>query len=122
MSSLTRLTATASAFLLYVLTRGPDRLHDPVIRILISRRLDIKKVKDALRTLILTGVFFEFNNLLNAWARNNWRVRNKERWDWKSEVAVVTGGSGAIGGLVVKGLADKGVKVAVLDVQPLPDS
>lgn len=36
-------------------------------------------------------------------------------------MAVVTGGSGGIGAFVVKGLASKGVKVAVVDIQPLSD-
>lgn len=35
---------------------------------------------------------------------------------WDNEVAVVTGGSSGIGALTVMGLAEKGVRVAVLDI------
>jgi len=43
----------------------------------------------------------------------------KAKYDWEREVAVVTGGSDGIGKEIVLLLAEKGVKVAVLDVQPL---
>lgn len=71
--------------------------------------------------LLKIGVFFETNSLINIWARNNWHIRNKEKWNWPNEVAVVTGGAGGIGALVVEGLAKKGVKVAVLDLVDLPE-
>ena len=61
--------------------------------------------------------------MLNTAALNAWRLKSeKRRWDWKKEVAVVTGGCSGIGEVVVKGLMKKGVKVAVIDIQPLPDS
>lgn len=47
---------------------------------------------------------------------NNWR---SDTYDWGREVVVVTGGSDGIGALVVQLLAERGIKVAVLDVQPL---
>jgi hypothetical protein len=121
MPSISRVTTTASACLLYILTLGPDRLRDPVIRLLASRSISIQKAREILKALLKLGLFLEGNNLLNAWARNNWRIRNKEKWDWPNEVAVVTGGSGGIGALVVEGLAKKGVKVAVLDLLDLPE-
>ena len=121
MSSLTRITTTASACLLYILTLGPDRLRDPAIRLLAGRNISLSKAKEIIKKLLKIGLFLEANNLLNIWARNNWRIRNKEKWDWPNEVAVVTGGSGGIGVLVVEGLAKKRVKVAVLDLVDLPE-
>jgi hypothetical protein len=121
MTSLTRLTTTASACLLYILTLGPARLRDPAIRLLAGKNISIQKAKEILKTLLKIGIFLESNNLLNIWARNNWRITNKEKWDWPNEVAVVTGGSGGIGVLVVEGLAKKGVRVAVLDLLDLPE-
>jgi all-trans-retinol dehydrogenase (NAD+) len=121
MPSITRIATTASACLLYILTLGPDRLRDPAISLLAGRNISVSRAKEILKTFLKLGLFLESNNLLNVWARNNWRVRNKEKWDWPNEVAVVTGGSGGIGVLIVKGLAKKGVKVAVLDLSDLPE-
>jgi NAD(P)-dependent dehydrogenase (short-subunit alcohol dehydrogenase family) len=47
---------------------------------------------------------------------NNW---NKDTYDWEKEIVVVTGGSDGIGKAIVHLLAEKGIKVAVLDVQKL---
>jgi hypothetical protein len=75
-----------------------------------------------LKWLLAIGVVLQGNNLLSLWARNNWLFKTGEKqWIWPDEIAVVTGGSGGIGALIVTGLAHKGVKVAVFDMQPLPD-
>jgi NAD(P)-dependent dehydrogenase (short-subunit alcohol dehydrogenase family) len=49
-----------------------------------------------------------------------WKT-DKSIWDWKHEVAVVTGGSAGIGGCMVKKLTSHGIRVAVLDVSPLSE-
>ncbi|KAL1594560.1 hypothetical protein SLS60_010321 [Paraconiothyrium brasiliense] len=43
-------------------------------------------------------------------------------WQWNKEFAVVTGGSNGIGAAVVKQLISYGVKVAVLDIEPLSEA
>ncbi|KAI1019032.1 hypothetical protein LB505_002807 [Fusarium chuoi] len=48
--------------------------------------------------------------------RNNWVG---DKYDWKREVVLVTGGAGGIGGRIVKLFEEMGVKVVVLDVQPM---
>ncbi|KAJ4295482.1 hypothetical protein N0V90_007495 [Kalmusia sp. IMI 367209] len=65
----------------------------------------------------------EINCVLNAWAENRWMfTSDKSSWRWDHELAVVTGGSNGIGAAVVKELTSYGVKVAVLDIQPLSDA
>jgi hypothetical protein len=48
---------------------------------------------------------------------NNWQ---EDQYDWRGrEIVLITGGSGGIGSHVVRFLSEKGVKVVVLDIQPL---
>jgi len=71
----------------------------------------------------LSWAVLEFNSVLNRWAENRWVWKNaKSGWNWRSEVAVVTGGSAGIGACVAKRLASYGIKVAVLDIGPLSES
>jgi all-trans-retinol dehydrogenase (NAD+) len=122
-TSLTVLKGAAVPLLLIkiILSRGPDNVRLPLARIL-AGRLSATRIDASLKWLLAIGAVVQGNNLLSAWARNNWLFRTgKEQWNWPDEVAVVTGGSGGIGALIVKGLAHKGVKVAVFDMQPLPD-
>ncbi|KAJ5556569.1 hypothetical protein N7494_000484 [Penicillium frequentans] len=63
------------------------------------------------------GLAIWLNDYLTKWSRNNWTVDTK--YDWKCEIAVVSGGSGGIGASVVQRLAADGVRVVVLDVIPL---
>merc|ERR1712115_178854 len=61
------------------------------------------------------------NARLNQWALNNWKwSADTQKWKWPREVAVVTGGCSGIGLHMVKQLQQKGVKVAVFDIQALP--
>jgi phosphoglycerate dehydrogenase-like enzyme len=107
----------------FVLTRGPKRVRDPLLGLL-SSRLSPAAVATLIKTLkwlLLLGVGRKINARLNQLALNNWRwTSQRERWTWDWEVAVVTGGSSGIGMEIVKALAARGVRVAVLDVQSLP--
>ena len=53
---------------------------------------------------------------LDAGSLNNW---TKDPYDWEKEIVLITGGAGGIGGHVVKLLAERGIKVVVLDVIPM---
>jgi all-trans-retinol dehydrogenase (NAD+) len=76
-----------------------------------------------LRWVLVACLVREINSILNAWAENRWMFTNdKSSWQWDKELAVVTGGSHGIGAAVVKQLTSRGVKVAVLDIQPLSEA
>lgn len=69
-----------------------------------------------LKILIYLGLIRWLNGILNRGVLDNW---SSDKYNWKKEVVVVTGGSDGIGKKVVMLLARSGVKVIVLDVQPL---
>jgi all-trans-retinol dehydrogenase (NAD+) len=76
----------------------------------------------SLGALGVLGLSFKANQILNFWASNNWRTQVQKDWNWHKEIAVVTGGCSGIGNALVLGLVQKGVKVAVLDIQDLPEN
>jgi NADPH:quinone reductase-like Zn-dependent oxidoreductase len=69
-----------------------------------------------LKHLAAWGLLNRANSWLNDAVTNNW---TNDAYVWSREVVVVTGGSDGIGKIVVQLLAEKGIKVAVLDVQDL---
>lgn len=112
---------TGTLFL--VLTRGPTVIRKPLLSQLTSllNEQNVRRLVVGLKWAIALGLFRKVNNWLNSVALSNWQLRPaKDKWVWDSEIAVVTGGSSGIGAEIVKGLMRKGVKVAVLDIRPLP--
>ncbi|KAH8725533.1 hypothetical protein GQ44DRAFT_652771 [Phaeosphaeriaceae sp. PMI808] len=69
-----------------------------------------------LRTLVGLGFLSTINGWLDKAVMNNW---SNDTYVWSKEVVVVTGGSDGIGKAIVHLLAERGIKVAVIDVQPL---
>jgi all-trans-retinol dehydrogenase (NAD+) len=67
-----------------------------------------------LKYLLIIGAARQANKLLSSLVLNNWE---RTTWDWKNEVALVTGGAGGIGYHVATGLAKAGITVAVVDMQ-----
>lgn len=72
-----------------------------------------------LKGLLALGALGVVSKWLDGKVMNNWQGNKKGEWDWNKEVVVVTGGSDGIGKLIVLLLAEKGIKVGVLDVQEL---
>ncbi|KAG7004410.1 dehydrogenase RED2 [Physcia stellaris] len=68
-----------------------------------------------LKYLLYIGIARLVNAFLSRGVQNNW---TSSKYDWNREVAVVTGGSDGLGKNIALLLAEKGVKVASLDIQP----
>ncbi|KAH7118982.1 hypothetical protein B0J11DRAFT_535781 [Dendryphion nanum] len=69
-----------------------------------------------LKTLLALGLITKASSWLDSAVANRW---SNDTYDWSKEIVVVTGGSDGIGKIVVHLLAERGIKVAVLDVQDL---
>ncbi|KAI4192667.1 MAG: hypothetical protein LQ346_004210 [Caloplaca aetnensis] len=69
-----------------------------------------------LKVLVYAGIVRWVNNFLSNTSVNNWSTSN---YDWNKEIVVITGGSDGLGKIVGKLLAEKGAKIAILDIQPL---
>jgi len=68
----------------------------------------------ALQICLGLGIWNRLSSFLSHGAANNWV---SDKYDWKKEIVVVTGGSDGIGAIITKLLAERGIKVAVLDIQ-----
>ncbi|KAM0231335.1 hypothetical protein ACHAP5_011100 [Fusarium lateritium] len=86
----------------------------------ITVTLDLGIVKKIVIAWFALGILRAINRFLNTMAHNSWRVTAAGDWDWKNEIAVVTGGSSGIGLSIVQKLTAMGIRVAVFDVQDLP--
>ena len=110
--------------LLLFLTSGPTVVREPLLNKLVAllNRQNVDRLILGSKWVLALGLIQKINSWLNAVALSNWQVRPaKDKWVWDSEIAVVTGGSGGIGAEITKFLVKKGVQVAVLDIQPLPE-
>jgi hypothetical protein len=88
-------------------------LYTPRGRELALRKPDVAKAFRAITALSVARVVSKF---LDKGVSNNW---SNDTYDWSKEIVLVTGGSDGIGAQVVQLLAERGIKVVVLDIQPL---
>lgn len=119
------LNPTFTGTLLWILTKAPETIRQRLFSRFATLRDPVKlaKIVKALKALLALGLLGAVNRQFNKIALNAWRLKSeKKNWNLNQEIAVVTGGCSGIGELIVKGLFKKGVKVAVLDIQPLPKS
>ncbi|KAM3521587.1 hypothetical protein NHJ13051_006167 [Beauveria bassiana] len=119
---LTSPVVTGAALLAF--TRAPADLQAEVVRrlsFLGDKAARPETVELALKVVFGWGLVKGVNAALNSAASNAWRFTKAKGWDdWPAEVAVVTGGCSGIGLNVVEQLTARGVRCAILDVQPLP--
>ena len=67
-----------------------------------------------LKVCLGLGLWQRISGFLDTGAANNW---TSDTYDWRKEVVVVTGGSDGIGAIIVKLLAERGIKIVILDIQ-----
>jgi hypothetical protein len=111
--------------LLWALTKGPTQLRSQLTSRITALQDPFRYAQliKALKWCLVAGTARVVNKQLNHIALNAGRLRGeKAKWNWSREVAVITGGCSGIGELVVKRLINKGIRVAVLDIQQLPPS
>lgn len=110
-----------SGSLLAFLAYGPPHLVERLLRFdVMGHTLQGEGTTTVLRVLLGLGLVKTLNRMMNSWATTNWHVAPIRGWQWNKEIAVVTGGCSGIGKSIVLGLIKKGVRVAILDVMPLP--
>ncbi|KAK7423254.1 hypothetical protein QQZ08_009150 [Neonectria magnoliae] len=69
-----------------------------------------------LKFILLVGVAFAINQLLNRHASDGLVLNDS--WGWIKEIVLITGGNNGIGKVMVLMFAEKNVKVIVLDISP----
>lgn len=124
--SKTVLNASVVGPLHFLLARAPDKYRLPSVE-WVNKRLGVERTEKLIKALkwltIIAWIkrIYDINQWLNSCAMNYWtRKALTGNWQWSWEIAVVTGGCNGIGKEIVKGLLEKDIRVAVLDVAPLP--
>lgn len=64
---------------------------------------------------VYAGIALRVKTFLDNGVSNNWV---SDTYNWNKEIVVITGGSDGIGMKAVMMLAERNIKVVVLDVQP----
>jgi hypothetical protein len=101
--------------LLFGLLYYPRRMRS-VLPPGLARIVYSKGFIQTLKVLLFIGVLKATNRFLSQRALNN--AVEDSTWDWKKEIVLVTGGSSGIGEIVTRKLAERGIKVIVLDIIP----
>lgn len=99
-------SSTGQALFRHLSIKQPQRLATPEL---------------ALRIAFALGCLQTINRLISSASINGGRVKASSHWDWPTEIAVITGGCSGIGHCTVNRLIKRRIKVAILDIQGLPE-
>lgn len=99
-------SSTGEALFRHFSIKQPQRLASPEL---------------VLQVAFALGCLQSINRLISSASINGGRVRASSLWDWPKEIAVITGGCSGIGHCTVKRLIKRRIKVAILDIQGLPE-
>lgn len=117
------LNPAVSGSLLLALLTAPEHTRAAVLgRLRLPPTFDLDLVRYILQALLGVGTVRFLNRRLNTISSNGGRLSKAPGWNWPKELAVVTGGCSGIGQNIVEQLAERGVTVAIFDVQSLPKS
>lgn len=86
-----------------------QKLPPPAQTILLS-----PTTRNVLAVVLALSFIKTFNRILSGFVLNNW---TSDKYNWSREIVLLTGGCSGIGQHVARGLAGKGVKVIVADIQ-----
>lgn len=117
------LSPAVSGTLLLALLASPKEKQSALLQHLrLSPTVNLTTVQAVLQTLLGLGVIRTLNSALSTIANNSWRLTASKGWDWPNEIAVITGGCSGIGYCTVERLLRKSIKVAIIDVQDIPQA
>ncbi|OBT97350.2 hypothetical protein VE01_04358 [Pseudogymnoascus verrucosus] len=68
-----------------------------------------------LQALCTAGIIYICGKALSRLILNNW---TSDKWDWRREVVLITGGCSGIGEQIARKFAERNIKVVVLDITP----
>ncbi|EWC48862.1 hypothetical protein DRE_00167 [Drechslerella stenobrocha 248] len=116
------MSVLASAAILGFLALAPVELQRSITELVssapyLSVSTTIRLVKAITGFVIVKAIASRANAYFSWKAENNWATDDK--YDWEKEVLLLTGASSGLGEQMAQMLADRGVKVVALDVQPL---
>ncbi|KAK6359028.1 hypothetical protein TWF696_000199 [Orbilia brochopaga] len=113
-------TILLSSAIFGILHFAPAELQRPLTDLLsnipyVSAAAILAAIKYIAGFKALTGVLSRLNSYYSWGASNNWK---DDKYDWSKEVLLLTGASSGLGEQMAMMLAERGVTVIAMDVQP----
>lgn len=98
---------------------APPEFKSPVLDFLTDyvSESTISRIISFLTFTFWTNIVSRISSYLAWRVQNNW---TEDVYDWKKEIVLITGTSSGFGERVTQLLAEKGITVVALDINPLP--